>query len=126
MAGRNKRQCEHTLTAIARRLGAAIVVAIAVSACGPSSGDTATLTLDELVRFAERYDDQTVSTSGILRTHDDPEHYWIEDNALNRVEIRPMDRVDELVGKTIRVEGEFSYSRKTGRILRVDELTVTP
>lgn len=96
-----------------------------LAACG-SQAEAYNVTLADLVRFADRYDGQRVSTAGRVRTTADPRHYWIEDDELNRVAIRPMDRVDQLVGQRVRVTGQFRYSRESGRLIRADQLIKTP
>lgn len=106
-------------------LAATLLLGTIVAGCGGRE-ETQAVPLDDLVRFAERYDGQRISTSGVVRTHDTPEHYWIEDDKLNRVEVRPMARVEDLVGKTIRVQGAFSYSRDTGRVIRAEEVVRSP
>lgn len=102
------------------------LVAMTLTGCGPDSDRIEALPLAELVRFAERYDGQRVSTSGTVASHPDPEHYWIEDDALNRVEIRPADAIRGMVGDEVRVRGVFRYARDTGRIIRADEVAPIP
>ncbi|GEM_PF-380019 len=108
-----------------RAVRALLAASVLMAACSSPDGATS-VPLAELVRFAERYDGQRVSTAGKVNTHPDPEHYWIEDDDLNRVEIRRMDRIADRVGETVRVQGEFRYSRQTGRIIEANELTPIP
>lgn len=118
----------HRATAIAymARLGLVLLLGILIGACERNSASADAVTLDELVRFAERYDGERVSASGTVHTHPEPEHYWIEDDKLNRVAIEPDAAVKDLVGEAIRVEGAFHYSRDTGRIIEVETVTLTP
>ncbi|PWG61913.1 hypothetical protein DEM34_14410 [Spiribacter halobius] len=51
-------------------------------------------------------------------------HYWIEDEDLNRVEIRPGERIAPYVGDRVRVTGRFSYAPDAGRVIEADAVAV--
>lgn len=106
------------------RLGMALLLALAVSACGEADSATAELRLADLVRFQDRYDGDTVATSGVVHMFDDPEHYWIEDDELNRIRIVPHDAVSELVGERVRVDGRFEYDPSQGRVIHAQGVRV--
>ncbi|WP_083651492.1 hypothetical protein [Vreelandella massiliensis] len=62
-------------------------------------------------------------TSGRVRSFDEPLHYWIEDVDLNRVEIKPHELIAPHLGKEVEVEGQFSFSRETGRLLQAESVS---
>lgn len=88
-------------------------------------GETAPtrLELGDLARFSEQYDGERVSTAGHVRTHPDPEHYWLEDEDLNRVAVHPDSAVKSLVGERVRIVGRFRFSRDAGRSIEAEEVT---
>ena len=71
-------------------------------------------------------DDSAVATQGILRTHASPRHYWIEDDALNRVELIHADDLGSRVGKRLAVRGKFRYAADQGRRIEVRHLELAP
>lgn len=96
---------------------------IVLAGCGGEPTPTQ-LELVDLARFAEQYDGERVSTTGHVRSHPDPEHYWLEDNDLNRVAVHPDSAVSSLVGQRVRVVGRFRFSRDKGRAIDADEVDV--
>ena len=90
-------------------------------ACSETTTD---IPLATLVAQHAEYDGQTLSTTGIVRTFDEPLHYWIEDDDLNRVAIEPDEAVSGYVGKRVRVTGDYRADRETGRVLEAAEVTV--
>jgi hypothetical protein len=82
------------------------------------------VTLSELVAEQDRYDGRHVIAEGLVRTFDDPRHYWIEDDDVNRVEIVPEDAVADHVGAVVRVTGRFTFRDDEGRRITIDELEV--
>lgn len=90
-------------------------------ACTTDGGVT-DASLEELTAQQESWDGRRVRASGVLRRFDEPLHYWIEDRDLNRVELVPVDGLDEMVGRTVRVEGTFSFDDDRGRRIEVEEL----
>lgn len=107
-------------------LAVALALTLSLGGCSSESNDASAVTLAQLVRFAERYDGQRVTVSGTVQSHPDPEHYWIEDDDLNRVAIQPARVVEGRVGESIRVRGAFRYSRDTGRIIQSEQVTPLP
>ena len=91
--------------------------------CG---GGPSELTLLQLARQQEHYDGRLVSAEGILRAHAAPRHYWIEDDAFNRVELEEAGDLLELVGTRIRVQGEFRYAPDRGRRIVVEQMVRLP
>lgn len=82
------------------------------------------VTLAELVVEQDRYDGQLVETEGTVRTYDRPRHYWIEDEAVNRVELVPAETAADHVGARVRVRGRFSFRDDEGRRITVEQLEI--
>ena len=61
-------------------------------------------------------------TQGVVRRFEDPLHYWVEDQDLNRVELFPHDAVAEYLGEQVRVSGTFRLGERGGRRLTVTRL----
>lgn len=95
-----------------------------LGACGGAEGSPPQLRLADLVAFAERYDGERVATTGIVRSHADPRHYWIQDEALHRVAVAPHSAVSAHVGERVRVVGRFRYSPQRGRRIEAESTTV--
>lgn len=98
-----------------------VVCALLLTACGP---DVGFVSLAELVDRQHEYDGERVATRGVLRTYDDPRHYWIEDEALNRVGLFPEDELPGLVGRELSVVGHFAYGPKTGRSITIERMQI--
>ena len=96
-------------------------VAALLAGCSDTIED---IPLATLVEHQAEYDGRTLTTAGTVRTFDDPLHYWVEDDNLNRVAVEPDEAVADLVGKRVRVTGEFSADRVRGRILQASDITV--
>ncbi len=101
-----------------------LVAALALGGCGSDAGTPVQLQLADLARFAEDYDGRRVQTTGTVRSHPDPEHYWIEDDALNRVSVEPQSALAPHVGERVRVVGRFRFSREEGRAIEAATVEV--
>jgi hypothetical protein len=74
-------------------------------------------------RVAQKdFNGRQVLVSGALRTFATPRHYWIENDALDRVALEGAIDLQPLVGQTVKVRGMFHYDSKAGRRIEVDEL----
>lgn len=109
------------------RLLVLAVLSVPLAACA----STAEVSLASLNANQLRWDGEQVRTEGVVATFDEPRHYWIEDDAPNRVELvegsDPLEGLDELVGATVLVEGRFTFRDDEGRRISVDRLeVVTP
>ena len=89
-------------------------------ACGDAGPE---ISLERLTQEQAARDGETVVVEGVVASHDDPRHFWIEDDDFNRVGLEPEGRVADHVGERVRVRGAFSYSPDTGRSIRIEELT---
>jgi len=96
------------------------LLTLALSAC--SDSDPQQVTLAELVANAQRYDGDTVHTRGMVKSFDEPRHYWLEDDNINRVGLEPMDEIAPHLDRRISVTGHFTYSPDRGRRIRIESI----
>ncbi|RUO25311.1 hypothetical protein CWE09_00820 [Aliidiomarina minuta] len=82
------------------------------------------VSLANLVNQEYSLDGRTVLTKGVVRTFEEPRHYWIEDEQLNRVSIEPDAAVRDLVGERVEVSGRFTVSREQGRVIQAQRVTL--
>ena len=78
--------------------------------------------LSALTASQQDFNGRHIVVSGTLRTFDSPRHYWIENEALNRVALEGADGLAPLVGQTVEVSGIFLYDRNVGRRIEVKQL----
>lgn len=100
------------------------VAGLLLIGCARGPEATRPVTLADLVVEQDRYDGQLVETEGTVRTYDRPRHYWIEDEAVNRVELVPSETAAEHVGARVRVRGRFSFRDDEGRRITVEQLEI--
>ena len=100
-----------------------VALAFALAGCG---GDPrpSEVPLAVLAGNAEAHDGSHVVTEGVVRHFEEPLHYWIEDEDLNRVELFPHDAIAPHLGERVRVEGAFAFSREEGRRLTLERVEV--
>ncbi len=91
-----------------------------LAGCGASDAE---VSLANLADYQQGYDGRDVVTEGVVRTFDDPRHYWIEDDDLNRVAIEPDRSVADHVGERVRVQGRFSASPEAGRLIEAQAVS---
>ncbi len=82
--------------------------------------------LAQLVALQDDHDGRTVITEGEVKTFEEPRHYWIEDDRLNRVGLVPDEAAREHLGQRVRITGRFHYSAETGRRIEVEEISALP
>lgn len=97
-----------------------LLIVTLLAGCGGSDSQVSLATLAD---YQEGYDGRDVVTEGIVRTFDDPRHYWIEDEDLNRVAIEPESSVADRVGERVRVQGRFTASREAGRLIEAEAVS---
>ncbi|HSH47596.1 MAG TPA: hypothetical protein VK991_03290 [Halomonas sp.] len=104
-------------------IAAASVVLLAGSlvGCG-DQGRANGVTLAVLTTSPADYDNSQVITSGVVRRFEEPLHYWIEDDDLNRVEIFPHEKIAPYLGEVVLVEGRFRFSTTEGRRLTLTDI----
>jgi hypothetical protein len=98
------------------------LAAVVLSACGAGGSGAQEVTIAELVEDQEGYDGDLVVVEGVVHRYDDPLHYWLEDDAVNRVEVEPHGAVEERVGESVRVRGEYHFRPDQGRVITIAEL----
>jgi len=101
-----------------------VLTLVALTAC--SGREAVEVTLDQLVAQQAAYDGRTVVAVGTLHSHPDPEHYWIEDDGYNRVELAWGDDLAPYLGRRLAVRGLFQYDPTEGRRIDVEYLALSP
>jgi hypothetical protein len=107
-----------------RRSSAVIGAAVLLGCSGGGDGTPEEVALVDLVLDQDTYDGELVTTQGVVRTYDEPRHYWIDDGDQNRVELVPQDEVSSYLGDRIEVTGRFTFRDEEGRRIAVDDLEV--
>jgi hypothetical protein len=97
-----------------------LLCALLQSAC--TGGDAVEVPLSALTSDPQRFDGRQVSTRGTVRGIQEPFHFWIEDERLNRVQLLPPESAQPFVGQEVRVVGRYSYTQREGRRLQVQDL----
>lgn len=97
-------------------LSALMLAGLALGGCGDDAAPTP-VSLAVLANNPAAHDDTRVATQGVVRRFEEPRHYWIEDEDLNRVELFPHERIAAHLGEAVRVEGRFRFSPDAGRRL---------
>jgi hypothetical protein len=95
-------------------------ITLLLAGCGASV--PVKTTLAALSEAQKDFDGRQVIVSGTLRTFDTPRHYWIENEALDRVALlEGTINLAPLVSQTVTVRGMFRYDSEAGRRIEVDE-----
>ncbi|MCL7942200.1 glucose-inhibited division protein B [Halomonas sp. ATCH28] len=102
-------------------LAVTLIAGLLLTGCG-GEAPASEVPLPVLANNPAVHDDSRVATRGVVRHFEDPLHYWIEDEDLNRVEIFPHERVALHLGEAVRVEGHFRYSPREGRRLTLESI----
>ncbi len=105
------------------RAAGCIMLMLALVGCGGDPG-TSEVPLAVLAGNAEVHDGSRVITEGVVNAFEEPLHYWIEDEDLNRVELFPHEMIAPHLGQRVRVEGQFAFSREEGRRLTIEAVDV--
>jgi hypothetical protein len=109
---------------VVRALAASLLAALLLGCAGGDADGPVETALVELAEDQEGFDGRMVTTEGVVRTWDDPRHYWIEDADQHRVELDPQDLIAPHLGDEVRVTGRFTFRDDEGRRIAVDELEV--
>lgn len=94
---------------------------LSISACDRESHPRE-VTLGNLAGNPVHFVGKVVITEGMVHGIVDPRHYWIEDEFLHRVALKPADAVADLEGSRVRVTGVFHYTRDEGRFIVIDDI----
>lgn len=92
---------------------------LALVACSEAPRE---LSLQLLASEQGSVDGHLVITHGVVRSFDDPLHYWLEDESLNRVALSPDDAVADYLGEFVEVHGRFHADRERGRRIEVTQI----
>lgn len=95
-----------------------LVLTALLAGCGGER--VSPVTLEQLAASAPAFNGELVETEGVVNRFDDPEHYWLEDDAINRVAVTPGSAVRDHLGESLRVVGRFSYHPEEGRRIEID------
>lgn len=106
------------------RVALSALALVVLVSCGSGESAPVELRLAELVRFADRYHGEVVATTGVVHTFDQPEHFWIQDDRMNRVLVEPQSAIAGLVGRRVRVVGRFEHDAETGRRIEAETVVV--
>ncbi len=82
--------------------------------------------LGVLVEQPSEYTGRRVTTWGMLRTFDQPRHYWIETADFQRVGVVPEQKIASYVNEMVQVSGRFDIVAGAGRQLTVEHITTYP
>ncbi|RCV87371.1 glucose-inhibited division protein B [Billgrantia montanilacus] len=104
------------------RIGLAVGACLLFLAACSGEDSVAEVTLAVLASNPASHDGATVATEGVVRHFEEPLHYWIEDQDLNRVEIFPHEEIAPHLGERVRVVGHFEYSAMEGRRLTLEHV----
>ena len=100
-----------------------VVLSTLLMACRGSDQPTE-VDLGVLVEQQSHYAGKMITTWGVLRTFDQPRHYWIETPDFKRVGVAPNDAVAPYVNQLVEVTGRFNTVESAGRQLLVDSIQV--
>lgn len=106
------------------RIAAALLLVTLISGCRGQESVEVPLTI--LANNPAAFDDKHIVTQGVVRHFNDPLHYWIEDEVLNRVEIFPHEQIAPHLGDAVTVEGQFHFSPYEGRRLTLTRVERLP
>ena len=100
-------------------LAGALLASLNLLACSEAPRE---LSLQLLASEQSSVDGHLVITQGVVQSFDDPLHYWLEDESLNRVGLAPDDVVADFVGEFVEVHGRFHADREAGRRIEVAQI----
>lgn len=102
-----------------KRLLFSFLLSVLFAGCAQEPRDT---DIASVVALQQDYDGQLVRVEGKVRKFDDPLHYWVEDNELNRIRLTPDEAAADHVDQPVQVTGHFRYDSEEGRRMEVEEL----
>lgn len=80
------------------------------------------VTLGQLVADEAEYDGDRVRLRGTVVGFENPEHYVVEDERSNRVQVTPIEDIGAFEGTVVEVTGRFTFSEDRGRQLQLEEV----
>lgn len=111
---------------VRRQWWAAALAAIllpTLAACGNGDdGDPEAVTLGQIVADQASYDGDLLRIEGVVVGFENPEHYVVEDEQQNRVQLLPTGEAAAFEGEQIVVVGRFAFSEEEGRRIEIEEI----
>lgn len=108
-------------------LGFAVAIgALTLAGCAGGDDSPVDVSLATLARQEDAYKGRLVRTQGVVRTFEQPRHYWIEDDYPNRVALEPEELVAPWLGQEVRVVGRFDFDERKGRVIEIEEIAPSP
>ena len=110
-------------------LAAAIVtlaaLPLAFAACGgDDNGEPKDVPLADVVADQDSYNGDTLRLQGtVVGFEEAVEHYVIEDENQNRVELVPTDQAAEYEGQEVSVVGRFTFADDQGRRIEIEKFS---
>lgn len=100
---------------------AGVLIAVLLVGCAREESVVG-LELELLVEQQDTFLGRLVRTSGTVRMHDSPRHFWLEDDARNRVGLVPAQSVEAWLGEEVEIVGRFGFAADTGRTIQVQQV----
>lgn len=104
---------------MSRGAAVALLLGLLQGGCGSEAQH---VTLAQLAEQQRAYDGRRIQTTGVLRSHARPRHYWIADAQDHRVELLAGEDLASRVGQTLTVRGRFRYADDRGRTIEVEAI----
>lgn len=104
-------------------VSSAIVIAVLLLAGCGGEEPVVGLELELLIEQQDNFLGRLVRISGVVRMHESPRHFWLEDDALNRVGLVPADEAQAWLGEEVEVVGRFGFAADTGRTVQVRNIS---
>lgn len=95
------------------------LLTVLMAACAQEPRDT---DIASVVALQQDHDGQRIRVEGRVRSFEEPLHYWVEDEELNRIQLLPEEAASDYVDTEVRVSGRFHYDTGEGRRLEVEEI----
>ncbi len=97
-----------------------VALVLLLAACG--GGGIRDVTLGELVADEGEFSGDQVRLRGTAVRFENPEHFVVEDERSNRVQITPLEDIAPFDGMLVEVTGRFTFSEDRGRLLELEEV----
>lgn len=98
----------------------AVVCLMTLASCGSNSPTD--VAVAELSAHPHAYDGKTVRARGIVRSFNQPLHYWLEDERVNRIGLSPNELISPHLDREVSIVGTFSFSRERGRRIEITRI----
>jgi len=99
-----------------------LLIPLLAAACG-GSGQTS---LAALAANQDAYLGRQITTSGVVEQQRNPDgsrYYVLTDQQQDLVILQPNRIARRYLGRTVRVRGRFGFNARTGRLIRVEQIS---